>query len=153
MYLRDTREVLSSLVCLGAGAGIVVMSMGYELGTAFNMGPGYFPLILGGALLVVGVVLAFGAVGFGTSADREAVSLDLRALWALIVVAATFIGFALLLEPLGLALTCFVVLATAGFASRLLTIAEALVAAFLLAALCVVLFVYLLDLQISAWPW
>lgn len=153
MYIKDTREVLSSLVCLGAGAGIVTMSMGYELGSAFNMGPGYFPLILGCVLLLLGVILAFGAIGLGPSLDRNDVSLDGRALWSLGVVAATFIGFALLLEPLGLALTSFIVLAVAGYASRLLTILEALVASLVLSTLCVILFVYLLDLQISAWPW
>jgi hypothetical protein len=153
MHIKDAREGLSSLVCLAAGAAIVVMSLGYELGTALNMGLGYFPLILGGILVLVGLIMGAGAVGFGAPTQKTHIAVDLRALWALTVVTLAIVAFAALLEPLGLALTCFLVLTLAGIGSRLLRPLEAIATAFVLSAVCVVLFVYLLDLQISAWPW
>ncbi|MCB5203781.1 tripartite tricarboxylate transporter TctB family protein [Neorhizobium sp. T786] len=153
MYIRDIREVLSSLVCVLTGISIIVMSLGYELGTAFNMGPGYFPLLLGIVLLVTGIFIAAGAVSWRVGTAKTTTSFDRRSLWALVVVAATFVGFAALLETCGLALTCFVVLSAAGMTSRLLRPLEAFLTAFVLSSISVILFVYVLDLQIRAWPW
>lgn len=119
------------------------------------MGPGYFPMLLGGLMALLAVILAIGALSFRPVAPRDEVvdSFDLGALWSLVVVGAVFVAFALLLKPLGLALTCFVVLFLAGIGSRLLPPLEAFITAAILSASAVVLFVLLLDLQIRTWPW
>jgi hypothetical protein len=153
MYIKDIRDALSSLLCLLAGSGVVVASSRYDLGTAFSMGPGYFPLILGILLLVMGLFIGLGSVSWAGASETKSANVDLRSLWAVAVVAAAFVGFALALETFGLALTCFSVLAIAGMTSHLLRPLEALLTAFVLCIISVILFVYLLDLQIRAWPW
>ena len=153
MFIKDIREALSSLVCLVTGTAIIIMSLEYDLGTAFNMGPGYFPLLLGMVLLAMGLFIAAGAVSWTRAVRRLPITFDFRSFWAVVVVAATFVCFAILLEAFGLALTCFAVLSIAGVASGLLRPLEALVTALVLSSISVILFVYLLDLQISALPW
>ncbi|PJR09886.1 tripartite tricarboxylate transporter TctB family protein [Sinorhizobium meliloti] len=153
MFIRDIREVLSSLVCVVTGTAIIILSLGYELGTAFNMGPGYFPLLLGVVLLATGLFIAAGAVSWRGAAEKVPISFDHGSFWALTVVAATFVAFAVLLETCGLALTCVAVLSAAGMASRLLRPVEAFLVAVVLSSISVILFVYLLDIQIRAWPW
>ena len=40
---------------IGLGAASLVLGRDYPLGTAFRMGPGYFPAVLGGALILFGL--------------------------------------------------------------------------------------------------
>src|SRR5690606_21563884 len=42
---------------------------GLKLGTAFRMGPGYFPAAVGGALLLLGLVIALNGWRAGTHED------------------------------------------------------------------------------------
>lgn len=155
IHIKDLRELFSALLLAVIAGGIILLSSGYEMGTAFSMGPGYFPLILGGLLALLAAIVALGALSFtpleGQAAADE--TFGLSALWPLTVVGGTFIAFALLLKPLGLALTCFSVLFLAGIGSRLLRPIEALITAAVLSAAAVILFVLLLDLQIRTWPW
>ena len=39
-----------------------VQSLGMEIGTAFRMGPGYFPLVLAGVLILLGGLILFNAL-------------------------------------------------------------------------------------------
>lgn len=63
--MRDTYRELTTaalLVCLGLGYGIWAY-LNYDLGTLRRVGPGMFPLGLGGALALIGVFLALPALG------------------------------------------------------------------------------------------
>jgi hypothetical protein len=70
---RSLPDVLAGGIFVLIGGAFVVGSLGYELGTLLRMGPGYFPLLVGGILaalglaivvkgLVAGEVPAFGPV-------------------------------------------------------------------------------------------
>lgn len=56
-----------------------VQSLGLEIGTAFRMGPGYFPLLLSGILILLGLAITASAIhdrgsdGIGTLAWRGVV--------------------------------------------------------------------------------
>ncbi len=58
----DTSNLLCGLLFIGLGAFFAVQSLSLELGTAFRMGPGYFPLVLACALILLGGVILFQAV-------------------------------------------------------------------------------------------
>lgn len=63
--MRDTyRELITAalLVCLGLVYGGWAY-LNYDLGTLRRIGPGMFPVGLGGALVVIGVLLALPAIG------------------------------------------------------------------------------------------
>lgn len=51
------KDILTGLIFLGFAAAFGTAASGYQLGTAFRMGPGYFPLLLSGALGVLGVAI------------------------------------------------------------------------------------------------
>ena len=51
------KDILSGLIFLGFGLAFGFAATGYEIGTAFRMGPGYFPLLLAGALALLGVAI------------------------------------------------------------------------------------------------
>lgn len=157
LRIKDGRELASAGVMALAGLAVSLASVTYELGDAFNMGPGYFPLVLGVILVVLSLITAFFSLSYDRSyqaqPSRMKGGIDLRSLWAVVVVAGSFAGFAALLPALGLGLTCFIVLFVGAIGSGLLKPFPAFVTAAVLSTASVVIFIILLGLQIKTWPW
>jgi hypothetical protein len=53
----DTTNLICGLVFVGLGVFFALQSLDLELGTAFRMGPGYFPLLLACALILFGAII------------------------------------------------------------------------------------------------
>jgi len=154
MTIKDFRDVIGGGLLILVGGTAAVAATGYGIGSPGSIEPGFFPLLLAGVLVLVGAGIVWSGIDTTGRAPRaEAVRLDAWHLWCLCVVASGFILFGLLLPVAGLFLTCFVSISVVGAASRLLKPLGALLTAFVLAAVAVVLFRYLLDLQVPAWPW
>ena len=62
MQRAGIKDILSGLIFLGFGAAFGYAATGYPLGTAFRMGPGYFPLVLAGVLALLGVAIVVKGV-------------------------------------------------------------------------------------------
>jgi uncharacterized protein YybS (DUF2232 family) len=58
----DPRDVIGGLVLIAIGVAAIVIAGEYPFGTARRMGPGYFPVILGGICAILGVAIV--AKGF-----------------------------------------------------------------------------------------
>ncbi|AHL73821.1 membrane protein [Stutzerimonas stutzeri] len=54
--LSNPRHLASSGLILLIGLGTLLGSLNYEAGTSARMGPGYFPMVLGALLLLIGVL-------------------------------------------------------------------------------------------------
>src|SRR5262245_20892469 len=57
MQVRAPKDFWSGVMFCGFAAVAVLAARGYSLGTAGKMGPGYFPLLLGGVLALLGLIL------------------------------------------------------------------------------------------------
>lgn len=72
----DWTDALAGLLFIAFGLLFGVQSLGLEIGTAFRMGPGYFPLVLSGILILLGLAIVASAIhdrgseGIGTLAWR-----------------------------------------------------------------------------------
>ena len=72
----DWTDALAGLLFIAVGLLFGVQSLGLEIGTAFRMGPGYFPLVLSGILILLGILIVASAIhdrggeGIGTLAWR-----------------------------------------------------------------------------------
>lgn len=75
MYPELMKRAASGVFLVAVGAFFLVHSFGYTMGTLSRMGPGYFPALMGGVLIVLGLVI--GAHDVVRDADRAAV--DARA--------------------------------------------------------------------------
>lgn len=74
MPIRSIKDLLAGLIYISFGAAAIVIARDYNMGTAFKMGPAYFPTVLSWLLILVGsisVVRAFitpgtpvGAIAF-----------------------------------------------------------------------------------------
>ena len=58
----DWTDALAGIVFILFGLLFGVQSLGLEIGTAFRMGPGYFPLVLSGILILLGGLITASAV-------------------------------------------------------------------------------------------
>jgi Tripartite tricarboxylate transporter TctB family len=53
--VRNARDVWTGVIYIAVGASAVLLARDYGLGTAFRMGAGYFPTVLGGLLVLIGL--------------------------------------------------------------------------------------------------
>jgi len=53
--LHDNKNFMSGLFFIGVGAIGIYMAQDYPMGTALRMGPGYFPIVLSGMLILFGI--------------------------------------------------------------------------------------------------
>ena len=153
-------SVLDDLVAGGIfvalGLAFAIGARGYELGTAFRMGPGYVPLVLGGLLALLG----FGIIGVGVARWRAAEGGALgephhsAVPWrAIALLTASIFVFGAGVDPLGLVPALLVTTFLAGLADRDNSVLAAAVIAVGLTAACVVIFVLLLQLRLPLIGW
>ena len=95
--IKAPQDFWSGLVFLVAGLVVLAVAWDYPVGSAARMSYGYFPMMLGGALCLLGVII--GVRSFITPGE-PAPRLALRPMLPLAAVAA----FGFLLQPAGMAL-------------------------------------------------
>jgi hypothetical protein len=146
--IRNQRAFVSGVLFLAFAAFFFVTALNYPAGTAARMGPGYFPRLLAIVLAAIGLAVMAGAVR--PTAERQLLRRwDMKGLaW----VTGSVALFALLLFPLGLVGALFVLIVVSSKASAEFTWTGALANAAVLIALCLVVFVYGLSLQLPVWP-
>lgn len=59
--LLNNKDFWTGIMLIGIGSAAMFIARDYRFGSTFNMGPGYFPTILGGILVAFGISIA--AVG------------------------------------------------------------------------------------------
>lgn len=62
---RLNKDVLSGALFILVGAAGLWLGADYAMGTAFRMGPGYFPRVLNGLLVLIGLIIALKGLLFG----------------------------------------------------------------------------------------
>ncbi|MCI5074127.1 tripartite tricarboxylate transporter TctB family protein [Oricola sp.] len=143
---RKLAAAFGGILILAFGLLVLVTSFDYRMGTLRQMGPGYVPAILGATLTVLGVLVVVQAV-------REETRIGLPNMRPFVMISASVLIFALLLERVGLVPT---VVATVLVASQSQA-GNRLLAAFLLslviAALSWLIFSYGLRLPMPAFAW
>ena len=122
----------------------------YDVGSALRMGPGYVPLVLGGILTVLGLVIVAQAFLGGDEQARALADQERRPIpWlpaALLLAGVLFFGATV--RGLGLAPALFVTTFLAALAGHRTGVVRALVTAAGLTVLCLVVFVSLLQLRL-----
>lgn len=144
--VRSLKNLLSGLLFLAFAAAGLYFGSSLTLGTARNMGPAYFPMIVSTILAVIGtslVLIAFVVDDEGVNRPR---------IRALVPVAASVVLFAVAIRPLGLVISVFLMTIVASFGDRESSLLERLALALGLATAATLLFVYGIGLPIEVFP-
>lgn len=145
--ILTNRDVISGGLFLVFGAATVWYARRYQLGSLTEMGAGYFPTILGFLMMLSGAGIAMtGAIAQGEAPIGRA---ELRPLLA---ISASVICFALLLDEVGLPLAVFATVVIACAARPGFLRPSTLLLGASVAALCVLVFVELLNVPIRLLP-
>jgi len=147
MTIRAPKDFWSGLMFLAFAAVALLSARGYSLGSAGKMGPGYFPLLLGLVLALIGAILV--ARSFVIQGERVG---RLSVLPLMVVVLGVCL-FAFSIGTLGLVVALVAVTVVSALASwKDFRLREAALLAAALAAFAVGVFVYGLRLPLPVWP-
>lgn len=138
--LLSNRDFLAGLMFISIGAVAMFMSRDYPMGSALRMGPGYFPMVLGGIMVGFGILVMIQGL---KSQEKVQGNWSLRALFILPL--ATVI-FGVLMEETGFIPALVVLIFISAAAGDQFKWLEVLAMAIALTAACVGLFIYGLGL-------
>lgn len=109
--IRKPKDLILGTIFLLVSLLVISIAAGYDVGTSRQMGPGYLPIILGACLSVIALILICGSfVG-------QVVAAEPFVLRPAIFVLGSTLMFALLIRPLGLLVTVFLLVVPASLAS------------------------------------
>jgi hypothetical protein len=144
--MQDKREFLSGLLLVGFGLAALLIARNYRMGTAFRMGPGYFPIVLALLLIVIGIVVAVCAFRSGEG------KLPRLAWRPLFVVTGATVLFGLIINGGGLLLTTFALVVASRFARPGYPWLETAILSAALSVLCAAIFYFGLRIQMPLLP-
>src|SRR5262249_5697426 len=146
MRIRAPKDFWSGVMFCGFAVVAILAARGYSLGAAGKMGPGYFPLLLGGLLAALGGIL------IGRSLVLSGEPVPRFHVVPLAVMAAALCLFGVMIEPLGLVLSLAVLTLMSAFAGAQFRLLETVALAAALIVFSVGVFVYALGLPLNIWP-
>ena len=157
MHIKSQKDFYAGLLFTLVGSAFGWGALDYQVGTSARMGPGYFPMMLGVLLALLGGVMMLRAV----LAQPDGVQAIGPWAWkplVAIISANLLFGVALgglprlKLPALGLMLGIYLLTFMACLAGERFKFKEATLLATALAGLSYLAFVLLLKLQLPVWP-
>jgi len=157
VLIKSQKDFFSGLMFTVVGAAFAYGATGYSIGTGGRMGPGYFPLLLGIVLAVLGGFIMFYSLVEHTE-DGEPVG---KFAWRPItyILGANLVFGVLLgglpsikLPSMGLMVAIYALVVIASKAGDNFKLRDVLILATILAAGSYLAFIVLLKLQMPVWP-
>lgn len=159
MRIKSQKDFCSGVLFSAFGAAFAWGATTYEVGSAARMGPGYFPLIVGILIALMGVVITLQALSAGTvDGDGDPIG---RVAWRpLVFIIGANLLFGVLLAGLpsvglphmGLIVAIYALTFVASLAGDQFKFKEVLVLATVLAIGSYVAFELALKLNFPIWP-
>jgi putative tricarboxylic transport membrane protein len=143
--IRSSQDFWTGVLYVFFGLAAIFVAREYGMGSAFRMGPGYFPTVLGGLLVLIGVIAAvrsFLHTGDGVGRFN---------LKGLAFVFASIILFAVIIRRAGLAIALPLMVLLSASASGQFGWKSTLVLAAGLTLFCVLVFIKGLGVPLPIW--
>jgi hypothetical protein len=157
MAIKSQKDFFSGLLFMTVGIAFAYGATNYSVGTGARMGPGYFPLLLGICMAILGAVITFKSLVVETADGDKIGSIAWKPLF--FIIAANLIFGILLgglpsikLPAFGLIVGIFALTFVASMAGDEFKFKEVLVLAIILCLLSYGAFILLLKLQFPVWP-
>ena len=157
MRIKSQKDFFAGLLYLAIGVAFAWGATNYNVGDGARMGPGYFPLLLGIVLAIIGAIVMFRALVVETPDGDPIGKWAWRPLFFIIAANLLFgillggwplVGF----PAMGLIIATIVLVFVAALAGDQFKFIEVLILALILAIGSWGAFVYGLNLQFPVWP-
>lgn len=157
MNIKSQKDFFSGVVFMAVGGAFAWGATTYTVGSGARMGPGYFPLMLGVLLALLGAAITFKAMVVETE-DGEKIG---KWIWRPVgYIVAANLAFGILLGGLpsiklpamGMVIAIIALTLIAAKAGTEFKLKEILILAAVLVIGSYVTFILLLKLQIQVWP-
>ncbi|GDX58252.1 membrane protein [Comamonadaceae bacterium] len=157
MNIKSQKDFFSGLLFTVVGLTFAWGATKYNMGTAARMGPGYFPMMLGVLMAILGGVITFNSLVVSTQDGDKVGGFAWRPL--VFIIAANLV-FGLMLGGLpsikfpafGLIVAIYALTFVASMAGEEFNLKEVAVLATVLAIMSYLAFILLLKLQFPVWP-
>jgi len=157
MSIKSQKDFFSGLLFMAIGIAFALGATRYNVGTGARMGPGYFPLMLGILMAVLGAIIIFNSLIIETEDGEKIGSWAWKPLF--FILAANLVFGVLLgglpsinVPAMGMIAGIYALTFIASLAGEKYSFKENLILATILAVMCYLGFIVLLKLQFQAWP-
>lgn len=157
MNIKSQKDFFSGLMFMGVGIAFAWGATRYNIGTGARMGPGYFPLLLGVLMAILGGIITFKAMVVETEDGEKVGSWAWKPL-CFIILANLLFGLmmgglpSLKIPAMGMIAGIYALTIVASLAGEEFKLKEVLVLATVLAIMSYLAFIVLLKLQFPVWP-
>jgi Tripartite tricarboxylate transporter TctB family len=145
MKITSQEDFWAGLMFVGFGVLALIVSRDYPMGSAMRMGPGYFPAIIGGALIGLGGLIA--ALGFRNTGE----GIGTFPWRAIVLLSVGFALFAWGMDTLGFIPSLAILIILSSLSSRQYRWVEIAIETFVLIVGCWAVFIYGLGLPFPLW--
>ena len=157
MNIKSQKDFFSGVMFMVVGGLFAWGSTSYSLGNGARMGPGYFPMVLGVLLVLLGLGVLIASFISGTPEESKIGKFAWRPL-SFVIGANLAFGVllgglpAIGLPPMGLIAAIFALVIIASKAGNEFKLTDVLLLSAVLSAGSYLAFILLLKLQMPVWP-
>ena len=132
---RNAKDFWTGLIYILVGSAALVISRDYEMGTAVKMGPAYFPTILSGLLMGIGVISVL------RSFFKSGTPIGAIAWKGVFLIAAATILFGMIVRGAGVVIALPLLVIISASASARFSCKTSLIEAAGITAFCILVFI------------
>ena len=137
--IRSPQDFGAAAVFIAIGVAGLYFASDLAFGTASRMGPGYFPVLLSGCILLIGIIVGVRSLSIaGPPIER----IPLR---PIAVIVLCIVGFGLLIDRAGVAITAAALVLLASYARPGAKLVQSLALAAAMVVFVLAVFVYALG--------
>jgi hypothetical protein len=146
--MRLTKDLLSGLMFCAFGVGAAVIARDYNFGTLHRMGSGFFPIVVGLGIAMLGSVITARALLKPESSEPIG-AIEFK---PVLFISLAIIVFGFLIEDWGLIAALLALIVIARFAGYEGGPVEVAIMVVVLSAIAIAIFVYALNIRLNLWP-
>ena len=146
MRPKNQKDFLAGLIFMAFGLSFLIIAQNYQMGTPTDMGPAYFPSVIGALLTIIGMIIFFQS--FIIQGDRVP-RMFFRPIFLITV---SLVLFAYLLNQFGLVLAMASLVTISALAGHEFNFKEVLILYVLITLFSVFVFAKGFGLPFKLWP-
>ncbi|MBW6422508.1 tripartite tricarboxylate transporter TctB family protein [Rhizobium sp. XQZ8] len=145
MVIKSPQDFGAGILFILFGAIGLWVGSDLNFGTARNMGPGYFPMIICGLIMLIGLIVA------AKSLAVEGPAIERIQFRPIVFILLAIAAFGLFIEDIGAIIASILLIMFAAYARKDVNLIETVVFAVVTAAFVVIIFVYALGQPMPVW--